>query len=300
MIALAILLGVTLTGCATASTPPDLIALHYSGGIGSAKKFQGCLDPSSRSGFDPGDKYIGYPTRQVSYDATGGSGAESAAFTVVSKDNAELRVPVTVTFNLITTCDTLRKFHETLGARFAAGFDPSGTSADAPDGWRNLLNYVIGKPLDTTLDRVAQNYTWRQVWNDPQVKAALEKEVNANIDDLVARQAGGEFFENFNVLIMKPDPVDPGLKQSIADEQANIAQANAQTAKAKADEATAKAQERLARAQARTKEAEIRGFGGIDNYLRYQCITTPTCGNPFRDQFLYGGTPQSSTQGETQ
>jgi hypothetical protein len=280
-----------LTGCATASTGPDLKAIHYSGGSFSAKKFKGCLDPSSRSGYDPGDKYVAYPTRQVSYDATGGSGAESKAFKVVSKDNAELYVPVTVTFNLITDCDTLRKFHETLGARFNAGFDPDGTSSDTPDGWVSLLNYVIGKPLDTTLDRVAQNYTWRDVWNDPKVKTALEQEVNDNIDDLVARQAGGEFFDNFSVLVMKPDPVDPGLKQAIADEQAAVAQANAQTAKAKADKATAEAQERLARAEAKTKQAEIKGYGGIQNYLYAQCIENPSCGNPFRDQFLYGGAP---------
>ena len=292
MAALIAVLAVVLTGCATASTGSDLKALHYQGGAVSAKKFVDCLEPSTRSGFDPGDKYYAYPTRQVSYDATGGDGAESSRFTVVSKDNAELYVPVTVTFNLITDCETLRKFHETIGARYAAYFDPNGTSADAPGGWVQLLNYVIGKPLDTTLDRVAQNYNYRDVWNDPKVKAEFETEVNDTIQDLVTRQAGGEFFTNFNVLVLKPDPVDDALKSAISEEQAAVAEANAAREKAEADIATAEAEERLAVAQAKAKRAEIAGFGGITSYLRYQCIITPECGNPFRDQFLYGGSPQ--------
>lgn len=291
-IAVALLMVGALTGCAAESLPNDLKALHYQGGELSSKKFVDCVEPSTRSDFSIGDSYPAYPTRQVSFDATGGSGAESSRFTVVSKDNAELYVPATVTFNLITDCDTLRKFHETIGARFNADFEASGSSSDVPQGWVDLLEYVIGKPLDTTLDRVAQNYNYRDVWNNPKVKAEFEAEVNNNISELVARQAGGEFFENFNVLILKPDPVDPELKGAIADEQAAVAQAKAAKAKAQADTATAKAQQKLAIAEAKSKRAEIKGFGGIQAYLQYQCIITPECGNPFRDQFLYGGAPR--------
>jgi ElaB/YqjD/DUF883 family membrane-anchored ribosome-binding protein len=131
---------------------------------------------------------------------------------------------------------------------------------------------VIGKPLDTTLDRVAQNYDWRAVWNDPKVKAAFETEVNTNIETLVNRQAGGDFFQNFTVLILKPDPVDPGLKQAIADEQNAVAEANAAKAKAEADEITARAQAKLAEAQAKTQQAEIKGYGGINSFLKHECI----------------------------
>lgn len=281
-------LAITATGCAAESLPPDLKALHYQGGSVSAKKFVDCVEPSTRSDFTLGDTYPAYPTRQVSYDATGGSGSEQGRFTVVSKDNAELYVPATVTFNLITDCETLRKFHETIGARFNADFEASGSSADYVQGWVDLLEYVIGKPLDTTLDRVAQDYNYRDVWNDPKVKGEFETEVNENIQALVTRQAGGEFFENFNVLILKPDPVDPALKAAISEEQAAVAEANAAKEKAEADTATAKAQETLAVAEAKAKRAEIQGFGGIRSYLQYQCIITPECGNPFRDQFFPG------------
>lgn len=294
-------MALVLTACASASTGPDLKALHYSGGAWSAKKFQGCLDPSSRSGYDPGDKYVAFPTRQISYDATGGGGAEAKAFTVVSKDNAELKVPATVTFSLDVDCKVLRQFYETIGARYNAGFDPNGDSGDPPKGWVDLLNYVIGKPLDTTLDRVAQNYDWRSVWNDPAVKAEFEKEVNTNIETLVNRQAGGDFFKDFTVLILKPDPVDAGLKQAITDEQNAVAQANATkakaeadakaaTAKAQADEVTAAAQIKLAKAQAQAKREEIAGYGGIEQYLRHEAIQASL--NPFQPTYIVPGTKQ--------
>lgn len=295
-------LALVVSGCATASNPPDLKSVHYSGGSLSSKEFKDCLDPSERSGYDPGDGYFGYPTRQISFDATGGKGAESDAFTVVSSDNAELYVPVTVTFNLISNCDTLKKFHETIGSRFRAYIKPGDdnnddgetTSADYPSGWVDLLNYAIGKPLDATMDRVAQDFTWRNVWNNNAVKVQIEQAINENLSTLVDRQAGGHFFENFQVLVQKPDPVDPDLKQAISDEQAAVAQANADTAKAEADEKTAHAQEALARAQAHTKEAEIDGFGGIQNYLRYTCITEVAGCNPWQPTYLYGGSPQAA------
>lgn len=294
--------GLLLTGCASASNPADLKSVHYSGGSTQAKKFKDCLDPSSRSGFDPGDKFYAYPVRQIVYNASQDDGSERGRFTVVSQDNAELYVPVQLTFRLDTECDTLRAFHEAIGSRYKAYIEGSDkTSADYPSGWIQLLNDVIGKPLDTTLDRVAQQYPWRNVWNDPKVKAEMETEVSNNIEELVNRQAGGDFFTDFTVLLSKPDPVDQALVDAIAQEQAGIAQANAAKAKAeadaetaeakaKADEIAARAQERLAEAQAKTKRAEIEGYGGIENYLRHELIAAG--GNPWQPTYLYGGVPQ--------
>lgn len=251
-----------LTGCASASTPPDMIALHYAGGDLSAKKFVDCLDPSSRSGYDPGDTYVGYPTRQVSFDATGSFGAESEAFSVVSQDNAEMRVPVTVTFRLKTDCDTLRKMHETIGSRYNAGFDTDADSGTGQSnrGWVSMLRYVIGKPLDSALDRKAQQYGWRKLWNDPAVKTALERDVNGSIAALVARQAGGEFFDDFSVLIQKPDPTEAGLKDAIALEQVAVAKANAAEKQAAADVRAADAQVAVAKAKALSKRQEVEAY----------------------------------------
>lgn len=293
-------LGLLLAGCASVSAPSDLIFVHYSGGAATSKQFQNCLEPSTRSGFDPGDGYYGYPTRQISYEASSESGAERGRFTVVSDDNAELYVPIRITFQLDIKCETLRKMHEEIGSRYGAaikeGDDPNDdgetSSADYPDGWVNLLNDVIGKPADATLDRIAQKYEWRDVWNNEEVRVEMEQELEDDIEAMVNEQAGGDFFTGFTVLVLKPDPVSTDLKNAVAAEQQAIAEANAAKQKAEADIATAEAQERLAKAQAEAKRAEIQGFGSIENYLLAKCIESPSCGNPFRDQFLYGGAPQ--------
>lgn len=292
------------TGCASASNPADLKSVHYEGGSFSAKKFKDCLDPSSRSGYDPGDKFYAYPTRQIVYNASQDKGSERGRFSVVSQDNAELYVPAQLTFKLDTDCEVLRKFHETVGSRYNAYIEGSDkTSADYPSGWVDLLNDVIGKPLDQVLDRVAQQYNWRDVWNNPEVKTEMESEVSKNIENLVNRQAGGDFFKDFTVLLSKPDPKDPALVAAIAQEQAGIAEANATkakaeadaqaaTAKANADLVTAKAQKALAQAQADAKQAEIQGYGGIENYLRHELIAAG--GNPYQPTWVYGagGTKQ--------
>jgi len=269
--------------------------VHYQGGTVQAKKFVDCLPPSSRSGYDPGDKYYGYPTRQISYDATGGEDSESQPFTVVSTDNAELRVPATVTFRLQTDCKTLRKFHETVGARFNAAFGGSDKSSDFSRDWIRMLNFVIGKPLDQALDRAAQGYTWRELWNDPAVKQKVEAEVSSSLKTLVDRQADGDFFDDFSVLIQKPDPTNPALKDAVAEEQAAVAQANSEAAKAKAQEAQAQADAAKARAQiavaqaeAAKKRAEIQGYGGPDNY---RCIYLADKGlNCAQPVYVFGGT----------
>lgn len=291
-------LALLLSGCATASTGPDLIAVHYSGGTTSQKKFQDCLDPSSRSGFDPGDTYAAYPTRQVSFDATGGEDSESEPFTVVSKDNAELRVPATVTFRLVADCKTLRKMHETIGARYGASFDANGNSSEAPKGWTRMLNFTIGKPLDQVLDRTSQDNTWRSLWNDPKVKAEVERRANEQIQALVDRQAGGHFFEEFSVLIQKPDPVNEELKLAVAEEQAAVARANsksaeadAQKAQAQADAARAEAQIKVSKAEAAKKKAEVDGYGGPENFLKHECITQQQSGcNPWQPTYIVNST----------
>lgn len=300
-------LALLATGCATTSAPADLKGVHYQGGSFSSKKFSNCIEPSTRD-FSPGDKYYYYPTRQISYEASESKSSERGRFTVVSEDNAELYVPVRLTFQLDTKCEILRKFHEEVGSRYGAAIqedvndDGEMTSADYDADWVDLLNDVVGKPLDNTLVRIAQQYPWREVWNDDSVRLEMQEELKDTIEEAVNSQAGGDFFSDYTVLVQKPEPVDPNLVAAIAEEQAGIAQANATKAKAEADAAaakakaiadaeTAKSQKLLAEADAKTKQAEIAGFGGIQNYLQYTCITTPGCGNPYRDQFLYGGQP---------
>lgn len=271
---------VALSACSSVSTDSDLAALHYKGGSFSATKFADCVEPSTKDYNGPGDKYYLYPNSQRDFDATGGEGSDSGPITVASADNAELKIPVTLNFDLKNDCKSLQKFHENLGNRFHAYWDNGQASDDIPAGWRVVLNKVMAKPLDATLDRIAQKYPWRSVWNDPKVKVEMESELTANIETLVNRKAGGEYFENFSVLIQKPEPVNEGLKAAIADEQINVAKARASEAQAKADVLTAEAQVAVAKAQAEKRRAEIAGFGSVDAYLKAQAIAAGI--NPYQ------------------
>lgn len=295
-IALAVAVGaVTLTGCATQSNEPGIIAVHYSGGETQAKKFKNCLGESERSGFDPGDTYYEYPTRPVTYDATGRDGSEADPIRVVSADSAEMAVPITVAFTLKTECEEIRTFHEDYGFKYKAYFE----DGEYDKGWIKALDYLIGKPLDTTLDRIAQNYKWRDMWNDPKVKTQMEQDVSEAIEALVKQNAGGvQYFKDFSVTMQKPEPVNEELKNAIAREQTAIADARSTTAKAEADAKaatakanadiiTARAQIALAQAEAAKKRAEIAGYGGREAYLRYQCIQQGC--NPYQPTYIWGG-----------
>lgn len=268
-VAAASALVLSLSGCATAVTEPDLVAVHYSGGPLASKEFQGCLTPSTRSGFDPFDRFYAYPTRQISYDATGTDKNEGTAIKATSSDNAVLTVPATVTFTLNASCDTLRKFHETLGSKYGAYFDPAASSSAPPPGWGQMLDFVIGLPLETTITRAAQRYTWRALWNDPTAKSAMEKEANENLASLVERQSGGAFFGKFSVLIQRPEPDNQGLKDAIAQEQTAQAHSHAATAQAAAEAARAKAQLATVQAEAALTQELIKSYGGFDNYLKW-------------------------------
>jgi hypothetical protein len=273
---IAVLIGLAVimlaSGCSSVSTDSDLVGLHYKGGSFSATKFADCVPASTRDYNGPGDKYYLYPNSQRDFDATGGEGSDAQPITVASSDNAELKVPVTLNFTLKSDCKTLQRFHEKLGNRYHAFWEDGQASSDIPDGWRVVLNKVMAKPLDATLDRIAQKYPWRSVWNDPKVKVEMEQQLTANIESLVNRKAGGEYFENFSVLIQKPDPVNAGLKSAIAQEQTSVAKARAAEAQAKADVLTANAQVEVAKAQAAKKRAEVEGYPSVDAYLKAQAI----------------------------
>lgn len=282
---LALLAITVLSGCTSVSTAADQVALHYEGGSFSAKKFKECYGASEREYNGPGDNHYYYPTNQRFVDATGGQDSDFEAIKVVSKDNVELAVPITINFYLKTDCETLREFHETVGNRFKAYMDGDETS----DGWLKMLNVVIRQPLDTTLDRIAQEYKWRDLYNNPEVKTAIEKQVNEQIEAIVRRQTNNkDFFDNWSALVQKPTPTNGDLVNAIAAEQNNVASAQAAEAKARADKAAAEAQIAVQAAEGMKIAAIIRGYGSVENYLKALCIQQGC--NPFQPTYLVGGT----------
>jgi hypothetical protein len=258
-----------LSGCSGVNTDSGMVGLHYKGGPISSTHFANCVTSNTRNYDGPGDKHYQYPSNQRTFDATGGQDADSPPITVVSKDNAILTVPITVNFTLKTDCSTLRRFHERVGLRYAAYFDNVNSPSD---GWSQMLRIMIGKPLDTQSDRIAQQYNWRDLWNNPKVKTQLETQVAKDLPRLIKRQAGGNFFDNITVLMQKPTPTDGNLTSAVAKEQAAVATANSEKAQAEAQVAAANAQVAVAQAQAKSKAAEIQAYGGVDGYLKAQAI----------------------------
>jgi hypothetical protein len=245
---------------------------------------EGCINPETNEFNPPGGftSYL-YPARQISYDANDDQDAEAPSTVVVSNRDApaELRVPVTVTFDLTKDCEQLKQFHRDFGTKYQGWLNDDGTVSQ---GWKNLLNYVIGQPLKNTLVSIAQKYSWRDIWNDEKVRVEFQNALTATLPQVSKDRTNGvEYFTNFAVTVMKPDPVDPQLKSAIIAEQQAIAQANATKAKgiadadaakakADADVKTALAQTELARQVALQKQAEIAGYPDVDAYLRQQAI----------------------------
>jgi regulator of protease activity HflC (stomatin/prohibitin superfamily) len=274
-----------MTGCSSVSTAADQVALHYEGGSFSSKKFAGCVPNSKKDYAGPGDTFYTYPANQRFVDATGGDNSDFGAITVVSKDNVEMQIPVTLNFYLRTDCKTLREFHENVGNRFHAYMDGDSTG----DGWKNMLRVVVYQPMDTTLDRIAQQYPWRDLYNKPEVKAEIEKALNENIADIVKRQTNNQdFFDNWSALVQKPTPANQALREQVAAEQTNVASAQAAEAKARADKAAAEAQVAVAKAQAASKAAEIKGYGSVDEYNKRQAIEHGL--NPYQPTYVVNGT----------
>lgn len=265
----------TLAGCSSVSTQPDQVALHYAGGSFSSTKFHDCVPASVRQVNGPGDTYYAYPTSNRTYDASTAKDAESGPISVVSADNSELNVPASVIFILKTDCATIRKFHEQIGNRYGAYWGGSefvdSNEDSVPDGWVTMLNFYLGKSLDSVLDRQAQAYTWRDLWNDPATKVALEKSVSENLSAVVDAQMGGHYLDIVKVTVQKPDPTNKALKDAVAAEQAAVAKANSAKSQADADKAAAEAQIAVAKAQAAQVEETVRVLG-VDGYLKRYAI----------------------------
>lgn len=278
LVVVAIAAALTMSGCTSAAPAPDVLTLHYKGGAFTSTSFDSCVNPGTRAWEGPGDKYYSYPLSLRFWDATGGESSDASPITSVSDDNAEMSTPVIVNFTMRSDCQLIRQFHEAIGNRSQAYLDDENASSS--EGWRTLLNRIMGKPLETIVDRVAQQYKWREMWNDPSIRKEMEKQILAELPNLVARQTDGvQYFESWAVTVNQPSVIDEGLLNLAREEQKTVANANAVKAKAEADEAAASAQAALAEAQikiakaeAQKKLAEISGYPSVDAYLKALAI----------------------------
>lgn len=269
------------------SVPSDMVAVQVGAGPFEAKKIKDCKPPASRGWFT-NDKYVLFPTSEREWDATGLEGSDSGRFKSVTKDNVNMYVPVTVRLTLKTECKDLKEFYARYARRYHTHFDSDGKYNDE---WENLLRKLVATPADATLDRIIQDYNWRDVWNNPSTKVEIEQrlgEALSSPNSLLVQTAKGEFFEGISVLVGKPEPVDDVLAANVALEQANVAKAQSQKAQADAEAATARAQVAVAEAEAAKKRAEIAGYKNVSDYLRAKAIEAGL--NPFQPTYLVPGT----------
>jgi len=283
-IAMAAVLLMALTACGV-STPPDATKVQVGAGPFEDAKFKGCVPPSTKKNSPTNDQYFAYPVSERDFDATGQDGSDSQPITVLSKDNAEMSIPITFRFNMVSDCDTLQKFHKAYGNRYAAYLNDEGKSTE---GWMTMLRKLVRDPADATLDEIAKKYTWRQMLNDPNAQNEIQAAIVDNIQKIVSDNAKGEYFENFVVLMKKPYPTDEGLRSAVSAEQQAVATAQSAEAEAKAKKTQAEAEVAVAEAEAKKKRAEIDGYGGYGNYSKSQAIEKGL--NPFQPTYIVGGT----------
>jgi len=273
-----------VTACGV-SAEESVKKVHVGAGPFEDPKFKDCIDPGTKSNAPTNDNYFAYPVSDRDYDATGQEGSDSAAFTVVSKDNVPMSVPVTIRFNMIADCDTLKDFHKAHGSRYSAYLADDGTSTK---GWLTMLRKLMADPADSQLDEIAKKYNWLDLYNNAEVQNELQQTLADNISDIVSTQAKGEYFDNYIVLVKKPSPTDDALLSTITTAQKDLAAATAKIRQAEADEATAKAQIEVSKAEAAKQKAIIDGYGGYENYAKSQAIEKGL--NPFQPTYIVPGT----------
>lgn len=269
------------------SVPNNMVAVQIGAGGFEAPKIKGCKPPASR-GFFTNDRYVYFPTSEREWDATGQKGSDAPPFQSTTDDSVVMNIPVTVRFTLRTDCDTLIKFMNAYAQRYGASFNEDGSYNDE---WITLLRKLVGDPADATLDRIIQDYKWRDVWNDPKTKVLITNRLNQELrspDSLLVQTAKASYFEGISVLIGAPKPANQELSDAVALEQTNVAKAQSAEAQADADAAKANAQVAVAKAEAAKQEAVIAGYGSVDNYLKSRCIELGC--NPFQPTYIIGGT----------
>jgi hypothetical protein len=121
MLALGVVSSAMLTGCSKQYIDPSLTALVYAGGIGEGGAFKECLPAGHAVRTD--DAVYRYPTTQRQddfntdrYGPSNPNAADNKDISVTTKDGVKVYIRGNQNFGLITDCDTIREFHETIGA----------------------------------------------------------------------------------------------------------------------------------------------------------------------------------------
>lgn len=220
-----------LTGCSIGNTAPDQVALHYSAGPLDSRQFVDCTPQGTRNIDDVNDDHYYYPAGQRDFTMSAQEGADSAPLSSTTKDTQSISVSGTVKFELNTSCSEftdpagkkwpggqLQMLHETItGQRNAA---PTEDGESMPSGWKDVLRAYLGAAIDRATDNEALKYTLLELYSDPAKKAQWEKDVLAQVPEVLKSLTGGvELFKINAVVLQKPD-IAPELQQGLTARQA--------------------------------------------------------------------------------
>jgi hypothetical protein len=289
-----------LSACTTIGVGQQAVKVDSWG----APEVNGCAGESSTVSWFGNDVYR-FPARQITWDANNEPGAERGPYTAMSKpaspplapgvapdDNfstgqAEMAIPVTITFDLTTDCDKLKDFYRDYATQDSGWIDKdTGTS----EGWVKLLTRVISQPADQAVIVITQRYPWQKVWNNEAVRKEYVDALQSQLPKETAARTGGvEYFKNFRVTVGKPYPTSEELRKNAELIQTNqaaadakrtqlTADADAQKAAAESQRAAAVAQKDAEIAKAQIVAAQIAGYPDVESYLRAMCIEkAPNC-----------------------
>ncbi|MBC9703887.1 MAG: hypothetical protein H9W81_02470 [Enterococcus sp.] len=207
----------------TINTAPNEQGLWYKAGPLTSTHFDDCIAPGTRKltgGLS--DQTFVYPAGQRNFEFSDSGSGEAGTIVALTKDNVELRTSGVVRFELTRDCETLTKFHEEIGLSNKAYFR-GGES----EGWLPMLNKYLHASLQRAVNEATQEFDWKELYNNVEVKAAWEKKVSELLPRFVQQSMDGEYFENYSLTIQKPTLPDDLLK-ALQDTQTAMEQNNAQ------------------------------------------------------------------------
>lgn len=193
--ALAVGILLSTTGCGDQAAP-DQIGLRYAKGPIDGFKFDGCVEPSTRSGTGVSDETVWLPDNLRYWKVAKTEDADSKnVLTVVaaSGDPAGAGVQVDVayqaTMRLNTNCDdktggVLRQFWESIGRRM---------NAASESGWKDMMGVTVETALTNSAKTELRRFT-DVVLVAGTKQAEIQTAIGPAFNTELARLAGGPFF----------------------------------------------------------------------------------------------------------
>lgn len=219
---------VSLAAC-RANTSSNEVAVHVTGGdiIPTDEKPVNCINPSTNKYIGIGDSAYKYPAGQRTFTFDSKAGSDFPPINVVTSDNVTLTYTGALTFYLNTDCQTLLKFHTTIGSKQWNGH-PAYIN-DGDQGWVSMLDVNMGKPLQNGLSDVASKRDYLSQYTGT-ARQAIEQSLASDLEQRVRDFTGGNYFTRISVLLNKPDAPD-NIVKALEDKQAAIQENAAQAAR---------------------------------------------------------------------